>query len=48
MQLPTPLDCINSTPTGAAEIGPGEQRHPLFLGGERDRLGGGIGQRALD
>jgi hypothetical protein len=32
----------------AAEIGPGEQCHPLLLGGQRDRLGSGIGERAVD
>src|SRR5215469_7338456 len=47
MQLPTPLDCISST-ARAAQIGAGDQRHALLLGGQRDRMNVGIGERAVD
>ncbi len=35
MQLPTPLDCISSAASLAAEPGAGRQRDALFLGGQQ-------------
>ncbi len=48
MQLPVPLRLHQQDAARAAEIGAGEQRHALLLGGQRDRSGAGIGERAVD